>query len=123
MEVSNTTDVNHELGNASKCVEAGFSETYLLVPDPKKRVKIAQALEERLRGWSGGVVFAVGVEELIQALDRHAAKLSSTEETIRGYRVRTNYSPVSPEEAKFKRETIAKILARSSKPSDPPDNA
>ncbi len=123
VEVSNTTDVNHELGNAAKCVEAGFSETYLLVPDPKKRGKIAQALEERLRGESGGVVFAVGVEELIQALDRHAAKLSSTEETIRGYRVRTNFSPVSPEEAKFKRETIAKILARSSKPSDPPDDA
>ncbi len=123
VEVSNTTDVNHELGNAAKCIEAGFSETYLLVPDPKKRVKIAQALEERLRGESGGVVFAVGIEELIQALDRHAAKLSSTEETIRGYRVRTNYSPVSPEEAKFKRDTIAKILARSSEPNGPLDDA
>jgi hypothetical protein len=119
VEVSISTDLEHELANAAKCVEAGFAEIYLLVPDPKKRSRFAQALTERLGGANARAVVAVGIEELTQALDQHAARLSTSEKTIRGYRVRTTYSAVSPGEAKFKRETIAKILTKSSRADDP----
>lgn len=54
-------------------------------------------------------------ESLFLYLDQESAKEASTEERIKGYRVKVTYNAVSESEAKAKHENILKVIVDSAK--------
>jgi len=112
-EISISTSATHETGNVLKCFKANFDEVVLIVPKIEGRGSFAQSIDDALTQSQLGKFKVLGPEEIDAYLDDRAAKLSSSETTVRGYRVTTKFSSVTPEEARQKRETIAKVVAGS----------
>lgn len=109
ISVSNTADA--ELRNVEKCFKAGFDEVVLIVPDIGRRKRYRAHIQERLDQAHGPSCSIIGPDELTDLLNARAAKLTVDETVVRGWKVTTRYTPVSEEEAKFRRETVAKIIA------------
>jgi hypothetical protein len=109
-EVSVTTGTTWELHNIAKCLAAGYGTVVVCSTDKKTiaglRTAVLQAIPESDRAR----VFVFDPDELIFYFRELAAKEASYETTIKGYRVKVEYKAVSPEVAKMKRQTIAKIL-------------
>jgi CBS domain-containing protein len=111
VEISVSTDAAHETGNIKKGFEAGFDEVVLIIPDTTRRAALTQAIKNALEADQKSRFAVLSVEEFRAYLDERAAKLSSTETTVRGYRVTTKYHSVSPDEANNKRDAITKVIA------------
>tara|TARA_R110000868_G_scaffold162329_12_gene393511 strand:+ start:35141 stop:37996 length:2856 start_codon:yes stop_codon:yes gene_type:complete len=113
VEISNTTDIAHELKNVEKCFKAGFDEVFLIVLAPEKRASCRHQIAAALDPEVEFRFFVLGPDEIAPALDERAASLSASKSTVRGWRVTTSYKAVSADEARSKRELIAKIVTQS----------
>jgi hypothetical protein len=119
ISVSNTADA--ELRNVEKCFRAGFDEVVLIVPDVGRRTRYRAHIQEHLDQANTKSCSIIGPDELIELINARAAKLTVDETVVRGWKVTTRYTPVSEEEAKHRRETVAKIIALSA--NKPPQDA
>lgn len=110
-EVSVSTEVPHELGNAAKCIKHGFHHVLLVSNDEGKR--------ERLRVGSNtpefAVVKVVSLEELATFLDSLLPPDPPPGQIIRGYKVKINRKAQSPDDQNSAR---AKIGRAFTKPKD-----
>ncbi|MHA6287129.1 type IV secretory system conjugative DNA transfer family protein [Maricaulis sp. CAU 1757] len=113
VEVSVTTDVGHERRNLIKCLDAGFDKVVLVVPDPSRRAQFKNVIAETLAEDQVPRIFILAPDGVGPFLDDEAASLSSSDEVIRGWRVKTHLRPVSEDEAQHKREALGKIIAAS----------
>lgn len=113
VEINISTDITYEIQNIQKGFNAGFDEVVLIVPDSDKRARAAAQVDATLTPEQKGKCHVLGTKEFQAFLNEKAAALATTETIVRGYRVTRTYRSVSPEEARFKRETIAKALAHS----------
>ncbi|MEP3072497.1 MAG: hypothetical protein ABJQ26_06875 [Maricaulis sp.] len=113
VEISISTNIDHERKNVVKCFEAGFDRVFLVVPDASKRARFSEIIGTTLADDQVAKFEALAINEVPGALDALAAQLSSTEEVIRGWRVRTHLKPISEEEAQHRRETLGKIIAET----------
>lgn len=113
VEVSVTTPAEYERQNVRKCLTAGYERVALVLAKTRatqNRYKAAVldglSDEERAR-----VVFLAPEEvpDYIAAL----APPDPTETTVRGYKVRVSRTAVSLEEARDRRDTLARVVARS----------
>jgi hypothetical protein len=109
-EVSVTTSTGHELGNVRKCLEAGFAQVWLIVPDKKRCGTLARAVAELP---DAGSVQCLRVEELPAALDACTPSPPPTEQIVSGYKVKASRSSSSGAEDVQRRAAIAEVLARS----------
>ena len=57
-----------------------------------------------------GKVLFLQPEELYFLLEEEAAALAGKEERVKGYRVKTSFSPVREGEKKAKRDAVAKVI-------------
>lgn len=112
-EVSVTTDAEHEIGNAQKCLAAGFDRVVLIVTGKNKLQRLTKALdttlseEERLRA------SVVSPDELFTLLGAMDAEGVGEEETIKGYRVKVRYRPVKREEIEARRQVVSQVIAKA----------
>ncbi|HWT31289.1 MAG TPA: type IV secretion system DNA-binding domain-containing protein [Propylenella sp.] len=113
VEVSVTTPAEYELQNVRKCLAAGHEQVALVLAKTRAsqgryRSTILDGLleEERAR------VSFLTPEELP---DYIAALVppDPTETTVKGYKVRLSRASISPEEAKERRDRLARVVARS----------
>lgn len=114
-EISVSTEVTHELGNAKKCLAGGFQHVILITPDDSKRKRLAKALGQ------DAALKAVRVcspEELALFLDSLAQSDGPDERIVRGYKVRVKRQNQSASDMAARRDTIGKIVARSIKPEE-----
>lgn len=92
-EISVTNTAEYEVGNISKCLEAGFSLVYLISSDANHLEKI----KERAQGDIGTAhmkrVLFLHPDTFLETLERHEPKSEVPEKRIKGYRVRVNYVP------------------------------
>jgi hypothetical protein len=123
VEISVSTHAAHEVKNIVKCIEAGFDEVFLVVPDNKRRIKFANDIPASLDNAQAKMLKIMAPEDLPKALNERAAKLAASEKFVRGYRVSSHYRPISEEDAKFKRQTVAKIIAEAAHSKKDSDDA
>tara|TARA_R110000868_G_scaffold11516_7_gene56415 strand:- start:4916 stop:7756 length:2841 start_codon:yes stop_codon:yes gene_type:complete len=121
VEISHSTDAAHEQGNVEKCFRAGFDEVFLVISEKDRRVRYRQQIEAELDASLAAKFFVFGPEEIAAALDARAALLSTSQNVVRGWNVTTNFRPVSENDARFKRDTIARIIAQSASRSTDDD--
>lgn len=117
-EISVTSTPEYEAQNLAKCLGAGFSRIWAIAPDAKRRRAIKQAAEARLGPDDAGRVEFLTTEELIEALDALSVP-EPEEKVVKGYRVKTIRRAISATEAKKRRASIARILAKAAHNSEP----
>lgn len=112
-EISVTTNQDHELGNIEKCLAAGYTEVVLVGSNERHIKAVSKFIEENLDESERGKVRYVVPESLTEYLDSLGEIPRPTEQTVRGYKVRTVQQVVDPKEAGARRQAIAEVIARS----------
>jgi hypothetical protein len=112
-EISVTTETEHEIDNIQKCLAGGYETVVAISSD----LKVVRRLKERaaavLAPETSVRVRFPQPEDLV--LDELAAGEASGESTVRGYRVKRRYQPVSPEEAEMTKQAVAQVLGGRNK--------
>lgn len=116
-EISVTTNEDQELGNVEKCLAAGYTEIVLVGSNERHIKSLARFIEENLEEEERGKVRYTVPESLIEYLNSLGESPPPTEQTVRGYKVRTVQQMLDPKEAGARRQAIAGVIARSLKRS------
>ena len=114
-EISITTSPNHETGNVQKSLQAGYDRFVVLAPDRKKLDKLSKAALAVLADDDMSKVSFLLPEEFVEYLDSTTDGISTSAQSVRGYKVKVNYGAVDEEERKRRREAIAKVILHSLK--------
>jgi len=112
-EISVTTNQDHELGNVEKCLAAGYTEVVLVGSNERHIKALAKFVEENLDESEQGKVRYIVPKRLTEYLDSLGEAPQPSEQTVRGYKVRTVQQVVDPKEAGARRQAIAEVIARS----------
>ena len=112
-EISITTNEDHELGNVEKCLAAGYNRVVLVGRNERHAKALGKFIEENLEERDQGKTSYVEPDGLIEYLDLLGQPPEPTEQTVRGYKVRTVQQVVDPKEAGARRQAIAEVIARS----------
>lgn len=111
-QVSVTTTKDWELGGLEKCFAAGYSEVVLIGGTERHVKKLAKFVEENLDPKDQGRVRYITSEKIIEFLDS-LGKFTPTEQTVRGYKVRTVQQVTDSEDAAARRKAVSEVIARS----------
>jgi len=116
-EINVTSTIDYEVGNASKCLKAGFAKVAVICANADRLSRLA----ETMRGcFSADQISRIGfyspddfISYLQTATLEEAPPSGSapTEERKRGYKVKRSIVQLSPEEAKAKEDSVIKLLA------------
>jgi hypothetical protein len=109
-EISVTTNAEHEFSNIEKCLKAGYDQVFMCSQDKRNLEKIRALVMKNLDDSETNKVLFMEPEELLFHLEEEAAS-ESTEERVKGYKVKVNYQPVRIEEKNIKREAVAQVIA------------
>lgn len=112
-EVCVTTDVNWEIHNIRKCLDAGYSQVVSCVSDKKNLPSFQKRIQETFNESEQPKIFVVIPEEFFNYLDVGSIDSKPTETIIKGYRVNLSYDSLTESEMKLKRGTVSKIIAES----------
>ena len=117
VEVTVTNTIDYEIGNVAKCAKAGFQEIAVIAASEDKLSKLEAAVKNSLGPEIGAKTKFYLPDAFIAFLKSMppspSRKPESTERTTRGYRVKRNYVPVSPEEARAREGAVIKLIADS----------
>lgn len=108
VEISITTEVSHEEENLRKCLGAGFTHVLFVSPDTRRRKEIAKRFAD-----AGSKVSVCRPEEIAGMLDALDPGPSTTETTVRGYKVKVTRQTMSPEDAAGRRLAVAAVIAKT----------
>lgn len=112
-EISVTTNRDQELGNIEKCLTAGYTQIVLVGSNGRHVKTLSKFVEENLDEAHRTKVRYLVPEELVGFLDSFGPALQTTEQTVRGYKVRTVQQAVDPVSADTRRRAVAEVIARS----------
>nr|WP_272886901.1 type IV secretion system DNA-binding domain-containing protein [Phenylobacterium aquaticum] len=114
-EISITSTTDYEAQNLAKCLRAGFTFVWAIAPDQKRQRALRRAAEARLSTDEMEKIQFLTPDEVVLSLEQLATP-EPEENTVLGYKVKVTRKVVSPEEAKRRRENIARIVAGAVRP-------
>lgn len=114
IEVSVTTPADWERENIRKCLAAGYERVALVLAktsasQARYRAAVLAGLSEDEQS---RLTFLLP-EETPDFIASHAPRAQPTETMVKGYKVRVTHASVSPEEARARRDTLARVIAGS----------
>jgi hypothetical protein len=115
VEICVTTDADWEMHNISKCLEAGYTTIVSLCGDMKQLDKIKQKCITGIADFGSKEVHFFTPDVFFAYLDQSSIPETSTETTIKGYRVNVMYDSITPEEMSKKRASVAQVVFNSMK--------
>jgi len=121
-EITVTTTIDHEIGNVSKCIKAGFLQIVVLALNEDKLGKLASAVRNSLGAESAARVkffLPDGFLEYLRTISPTERPQPSTKR-VRGYKVKTVYEDASPEEVKAKEDEMIKLMGEMMRRKDNP---
>lgn len=107
-EISVSTEVLHEVGNARKCLAASFEHVVLISTDEGKRTRLKNTLAEE----GLAQVLVHSPEELAIFLDT-LGDPTPQEKLVRGYKVRVKRQHQSASDMISRRDIVGKVVTRS----------
>lgn len=113
-QISITTGRDWELGGIERCFAAGYTEIALICGSDRHLTTLSKFIEENLDEAYRGKVRYVAPEAIPAFLDS-LGKPVSTEQVIRGYKVRTTKQGSDSSDATARRKAITEVIARSLK--------
>lgn len=115
-QISITTGKDWELGGIERCFAAGYTVVALICGSDRHLTTLSKFIEENLDESYRGKVRYVAPEAIPAFLDG-LGKPVSTEQVIRGYKVRTTKQGNDTSDAAARRRAITEVIARSLKKS------
>lgn len=114
-EIGITTSPEHEVGNIQKCLAAGFQRVLVVSPEKKTLTQIRTLAVKSLEKEPSDKVSYCTPEELFDLLDAAEAESTTSEQTVRGYKVRVRFKASKPEEREEKRSAVSGVIAKAMK--------
>ncbi|MBS1985524.1 MAG: ATP-binding protein [Bdellovibrionales bacterium] len=114
VEISVSTPLDHEGKNIAKCLTAGYQRVAVVLA--KSRAKYAQnvaTLTATIPEEDRGRVTFHTPETLPEYIASLAAPTPPRETRVKGYRVKVSHGTGSTEEARARRDAVAKVIAKS----------
>ncbi len=109
-EISVTSKVGQEVGNAKKCLAAGFEEVAILALERPRLAKIEAALKAKLPEADLARVHVLPPEELFAMLSLRPA---TKETVVGGYTVTVKRKAIDPAEAAIRYRALTEVVAKS----------
>lgn len=114
VEVSVTTPVEWERQNLRKCLAAGYPRVLLVLAKSERtartyRERVVEGLSEEDRERLS-ILYPDELPDFMASLD---PAVEPTETIVKGYRVKVSQTAVSPEDAKARRGTLARLVSQS----------
>lgn len=117
VEITITTTIDHEVGNVSKCLKAGFPIVAVLSSSETKLAQMKEAVSAALGPELAACVsyflpdeFCVHLEQLAKSDSISEKPAPSPEKVNRGYKVKRSAPKLTPEELKAKEDAAFKII-------------
>jgi Type IV secretion-system coupling protein DNA-binding domain len=115
-EISISTTIDHEVGNASKCLKAGIATVAMICLDDARLQKIAAAVSGSLGPEVSARVVYFRPDPFIEYLKSLPVPPPQTsEKTYAGYKVKHSLPKLSSEEQKAKEDLAHKLLSEALK--------
>ncbi|MDP2705515.1 MAG: type IV secretion system DNA-binding domain-containing protein [bacterium] len=108
-----TTPVDQEAANVKKCLSAGFQYVTVISADPRKLEQLRNAIALEVTEEDRERVCFFSPEQLLPFMQEIAMKSMSTEKTVKGYKLKTNYRPT--DSAEIREQAIVRVVANSLK--------
>jgi hypothetical protein len=124
-EITVTNTIDNEVGNVSKCVNAGFLQIALIGTSQDKLAKLQGAVTHSLGPDVAARVSYYLPDEFMAALKNlpPPAPPSPTEKRVRGWTSKAKRTVLSPEETKAREDAMIQLLAENmTKENRPPKN-
>jgi len=113
IEICNTTNAEWEMHNIIKCIESGYSSVISISEDSRQLEKIKDKCKTGIASFSKKDIQFFTPENLFAYLDSQVVSVTSTETTIRGYRVNVSYDAMTAQEMNKKRSSVAEVIKQS----------
>jgi hypothetical protein len=107
-QISVTTPVDQETENVKKCLLAGFTYVVVICSDVKKMGQLKNSIVPEIEAGEINRVRFFSPDHILSFIQEIAAQSISTEKTVRGYRVKTNYRSGGGEE--IRKQAIAQVI-------------
>ena len=114
-EISITTEAEQELGNIQKCLAVRADKVILVSPHRKLLRQAKELCEASVEEKDLSRIFFFTPEEYFGFMEGEAAGEAASEGTVRGYRVKTNFRPLSEEEKEIRKQSIAQTILKALK--------
>lgn len=111
IEISVTNTNDYEVQNIQKCIENKFNYIFMISDSERHLKNIQTKTFEVINKKHHNRIFFVASDNFVEILDSLITEKQTTEKQIKGYRVKTNYSPKSY--TKDSQNTIGKIILNS----------
>ena len=112
-EITVTTTDEWEVHNIEKCLSAGYETIVVCAKEKNNLDKVRKKVVEKLPPAHHQYILFFDPDSLFLYLDQQIASESSSEKRIKGFRVKVNFTPVSEEESKQKKDSILKAVSES----------
>jgi hypothetical protein len=114
VEISVSTPLEQERENVAKCLAAGFERVAVVLAKTRATSgRYKSGILEQLSPEERERVSILAPEDLPDFIASLAPAPAPTACVVKGYRVRISHTAVSPQEAKDRRDRLAKLVARS----------
>ena len=113
VEISVTTSPDHELGNISKCLTAGYSKVVVISEKPEHLKKIQSLAMENLGSEEYKRVSFLSPERFPSILTKELPSIPKGEQQIKGRRVKTNFHRPDTIEREDKQQMLNRIIRES----------
>jgi len=114
-EISVTTDVKHELGNARKCFKANFDTIVMVGLDASRLSKLQEAAAKEFSSNEQARLRFCVPDEISPVLIGLSATSASKDIVSHGKKTKVTYVPLSEEETRKRREILAQVSTQSLK--------
>jgi len=117
-EISVTTTIDHEVGNVTKCLKAGFAEVVVICLDDDRLEKLKTAISRSLGLESSAQVQYFQPDQFIahlKALPPPPPAAPEAPKIRRGYKVKRTVSKLGPEEQQQREEEAIRSVAEALK--------
>ncbi|MBI5434901.1 MAG: type IV secretory system conjugative DNA transfer family protein [Planctomycetes bacterium] len=112
-EISISSTPEQELANVLKCLAGGCASVVVVSPVRKRLRQVETLASTSLAAADGAKVSYRTPEELLAFLDEEPTVPDPREGVVLGYRVKTSFASVSPEDQAARQESIARTIVRS----------
>jgi len=112
-EISVSSTVELELGNIQKCLAAGYERVIAISPDRKFLGQLRKTAESDLAKDTRDKVLFMSPDEFVAWLEGQEAQAAAKTETVRGYRVKVQYTPLAEREKETKKQAISEVVLRA----------
>jgi hypothetical protein len=103
----------HELGNVRKGLAAGYQHVAVVSPDARRLAKLRAVVVGELSASEQEQVRFFEPDELFAFIQDLEVRQLDKEKTVRGYKVKTTFKPLDPDDGSGRRRVVSDVVAKA----------